>query len=100
MKPLIYNDILAAAACVSGMGDPMPAVRRLLREADLAQSYVQRHHAAHPVFGDGSLMAAALRHGRHGDVSFATHRGRAAWVAVLTALQGHDVSLRRSRCSG
>lgn len=34
---------------------------RLLREADLAHEYFKRKRRTHPIWGDGSLMTAALR---------------------------------------
>lgn len=89
MKPLIYNDILAAASCVSGADDPAAIMRGLIREAETAERHQRVSGRAHPVFGDGSLMAAALRHGRHGDARFASRQGRAAWTAALAALQLH-----------
>lgn len=89
MKPLIYNDILAAVACVSGREDALSAARDVLCDAECADRYRRSHGRAHPVLGDGSLMAAALRHQRHGDTSFASAQGRSAWIAVLEAVQAH-----------
>ena len=87
MKPLIYNDVLAAVAYVSGQENPENLARALLRDAELAHRHVRACRTAHPVFGDGSLMTAALRHRWRGDASFATAQGRAAWMAVLAAVQ-------------
>lgn len=81
--------MLAAVGYASGLEHPARALHRLLCEADQAERHVALYHAAHPVFGDGSLMAAALRHQRHGDARFASAQGRAAWIAVLTAVQAH-----------
>lgn len=91
MKPLIYNDVLAAVSVVSALSprDRRKAIRTLLVEAELAHAYVRSFHSAHPVFGDGSLMTAALRHPTKGDVRFATEQGRSAWLCVLDAVQRH-----------
>lgn len=89
MKPLIYNDILSAVACISGQDNPDRAISDLIRAAETADAHRRLHFAPHPRFGDGSLMAAALRFGRHGDASFRTPTGRSAWISVLTALQRH-----------
>lgn len=88
MIPVIYNDVLAAVSVVAAAP---PSRRRavmagLIETAEIAARYRGLHHAAHPVYGDGSLMAAALRHARHGDTSFQTRDGLAAWHCVLTAL--------------
>lgn len=93
MKPLIYNDVLAAVSVVAGVAPEARAslAADLIRQADLADAYRQAHCAAHPVFGDGSLMTAALRFGHRGPASFQCRRGLAAWIAVLSALQArHD----------
>jgi len=89
VTPVIYNDVLAAVAFVSSVpaaGRPA-AIARLLTEAQIASDYKRRHLAAHPIFGDGSVMTAALRHARHGDVSFASVEGLDAWLCVLAALR-------------
>ena len=62
MRPVLHGDVVAAARAIYAMPgqDRREAVRRLLREA----SWADRHRAdtgqAHPFWGDGSLMAAAL----------------------------------------
>ena len=88
MSPVIYNDVLAAVSVVAGHPPECRATvaTALIREADLADAYRQAQGAAHPVFGDGSLVTAALRHGRRGAVSFQCPCGLAAWIAVLEAL--------------
>ncbi|WP_456299100.1 DUF7742 family protein [Marivita geojedonensis] len=85
---MIYNDVLAAVSVVAAVSAEQRAavVARLLREADLAESHRLIHGAAHPVFGDGSLMAAALRYQRRGSASFQDREGLAAWRCVIDAL--------------
>lgn len=89
MIPVIYNDVLAAVSAVSGAA---PECRdsvavALIRQADVAEAYRRSHCAAHPVFGDGSLLASSLRYGRRGDASFQTGEGLSAWICVLNALK-------------
>ena len=88
MKPVIYNDVLAAVSAISDLPPQRrrSAIARLLDEAERADAYRVTHRAAHPVFGDGSLMAAALRLERRGDASFQTRNGLHAWLCVLNAL--------------
>lgn len=88
MTPVIYNDVLAAVSVVAAVPAAQQGhvMARLLEEADLAEAHRHTHHAAHPVHGDGSLMAAALRHDRHGSTSFQSRIGLEAWLCVLTAL--------------
>lgn len=89
MKPVIYNDVLAAVSAVSCAAPECraSAAAALIRDANRAERYRRAHCAAHPVFGDGSLMAAAVRYGRGGDVSFQTVDGLSEWICVLTALR-------------
>ena len=88
MKPVIYNDVLAAVSAVSDLPPERRklAITRLLDEAERADAYRITHSAAHPVFGDGSLLTAALRLERRGTTSFQTRDGLQAWLCVLNAL--------------
>ena len=88
MTPVIYNDVLAAVSLVAAAPPERQAnvAAELIREADLAEAYRLRYRAAHPVFGDGSLIAAALRHDRRGSCSFQSLEGLSAWLCVLNVL--------------
>lgn len=106
MIPVIYNDVLAAVSAVAGAA---PECRdsvavALIRQADLAEDYRRSYCAAHPVFGDGSLMASSLRYGRRGDASFQTIEGLSAWICVLSALKTRlvqpDAQLMQRRAVG
>lgn len=95
MTPVIYNDVMAAVSVLSAApperhGEMIVA---LIREADQAELYRKRYRSAHPVFGDGSLMGAALRHAHRGSVSFECAAGLTAWIGVLEALRvRHETS--------
>lgn len=62
MRTITHGDVTAAARAVR----PLPpaarrrAVRSLLAKADAADRFRKRFGRAHPVWGNGSLMAAAL----------------------------------------
>ena len=89
MRPLGPGDLDCAVAVV--MRQP-PVERkavaaRLLFEADVADRYRKRLGRAHPVYGSGSVLSAALRwpdgpRGRVYDASYC-----AALIVVLTAVQ-------------
>lgn len=88
MTPVIYNDVLAAVSVVAAAQPDRQAevIAELIHDADLAEAYRLKYRAAHPVFGDGSLIAAALRHDRRDRCSFQNMEGLTAWLCVLSAL--------------
>ena len=89
MRPVLPGDLDCAVAVV--MAQP-PETRadvaaKLLAQADLADRYRKRLGRAHPIYGTGSLMSAALGwpvgpRRRVYDASYC-----AALIVVLTALQ-------------
>ncbi|MCL3883721.1 hypothetical protein [Marivita sp. GX14005] len=89
MRPVIYNDVLAAVSFAASIPPDgrKAAIARIIADAEAAARYRMRSGAAHPVFGDGCLMAAALRHGRRGSTSFACPDALDAWLCVLGALR-------------
>lgn len=62
MEPLL-GDVTAAAAalCVVPPGRRGWVLARMMREAVSADAHRARFRRAHPIWGDGSLMTAALR---------------------------------------
>jgi hypothetical protein len=89
VRPLLPGDLDCAVAVV--MGQPPEAragvAALLLAQADLADRYRKRLGRAHPAFGTGSLMSAALNwpegpRRRVYDASYC-----AALIVVLTAVQ-------------
>lgn len=89
MKPVLYNDVLAAVSYLSGVApvSRKAALDRLMMEVDWAEGYAQTYNAAHPVFGDGTLMAAAMRYGVRGSTCFQSVDSLSVWISVLTALK-------------
>lgn len=89
MRPLMPGDLDCAVAVVMRQSpeDRADVAERLLFEADVADRYRKRLGRAHPVYGSGSLMSAALgwpcgAGGRVYDASYC-----AALIVVLTAVQ-------------
>lgn len=62
MRALLHGDVVAAARAIYAMPgyERRQAVRRLLNEAEWADRHRADTGRAHPFWGDGSLMAAAL----------------------------------------
>lgn len=61
MRRCLPGDLLSAAACIAAAdtAEWRPLADRLLTEADAAHRYAKRFGRAHPVWGNGSLMARA-----------------------------------------
>ena len=89
MRPLLPGDLDCAVAVVMAQPpeDRPRVAAQLLAQADVADRYRKRLGRAHPVFGTGSLMSAALgwpdapRGGVY-DASYCV-----ALIVVLTAVQ-------------
>ncbi len=64
MRPLLPGDLDQAARAMLAVPEPRRGAlaRRLVAEARAADRYRRRCGLAHPRWGDGSLMAAAMRH--------------------------------------
>lgn len=63
MREPLHGDAVSVARVLLGARpDRRPWVlARLIREAELAHRHFRRLGCAHPLWGDGSLMTAALR---------------------------------------
>ncbi|MEQ3625332.1 MAG: hypothetical protein ABNH26_10405 [Celeribacter sp.] len=63
MRSVLIGDLLAAAQVLAAVPERARAGRLdcLLRGAALAERHRQRTGRAHPRYGDGSLMAAAMK---------------------------------------
>ena len=64
MRPVMHGDVVSAACAVL----PLPALQRrgailrMLAQARAADAYRKRFGRAHPLWGNGSLMAVARGH--------------------------------------
>ena len=63
MRPVLHGDIVAGARVLLAVNeaDRAALIGHMLDEAGWADAHRKRTGRAHPVWGDGSLMAAALR---------------------------------------
>lgn len=61
MRPVLHGDMTAAARALLSLPDGARrgAFDRMLLEAEAADKYRKKLGIAHPVWGNGSLMAAA-----------------------------------------
>jgi hypothetical protein len=62
MRPVLQMDVTSAARALLDVApDARPAcIRRLIDRADAADRYRRRTRRAHPLWGNGTLMAAAM----------------------------------------
>ncbi len=61
MRPVLHGDVSAAARALlaAPQWERQKLCALLIAEADLADQHVRRTGDLHPIFGNGSLMAAA-----------------------------------------
>ncbi|WP_456300435.1 DUF7742 family protein [Thalassococcus lentus] len=92
MRPVLPDDLFAAArACLA----VPPHVRfahaqSLVGAAMVADAYRQRNNRLHPVFGGGTLMAAALAHEQVSEARVDNADFRECLIDVLRALRCLD----------
>lgn len=63
MRPLLPGDLIAAARVLLAVpeAERPVAIRRMIAEAEIADRYRKRLGRGHRLYGNGSLMAAAMR---------------------------------------
>jgi hypothetical protein len=66
MRLPLLGDVVTAALALRAVGEEerLPLLSRLMAEAAAAERHRRETGRNHPFLGDGSLMAAALRHPR------------------------------------
>lgn len=64
MRPVMHGDVVSAACAVLPLPAPQRrgAILRMLAQARAADAYRKRFGRAHPLWGNGSLMAVARGH--------------------------------------
>lgn len=92
MRPLTHGDLVAAACAVLSLRpeDRESGIARMIAQAEAADRFRRRNGRAHPAWGNGSLMAAALMRPRARE-PFLDDREYCACLALVI-----DVLLRRA----
>lgn len=62
MRPVLHGDVVAAARVLlqSPPHEQRTVMRQMLEQASIADLFYKRLKRGHPVWGNGSLMAAAM----------------------------------------
>ncbi|WP_171099741.1 hypothetical protein [Ruegeria sp. HKCCD7255] len=98
MRPVLHGDVSAAARALLAVPatDRERLCGRMIAEAEAADQHVAQTGRLHPVFGNGSLMAAAR--GRHlaDEPGFDNLSYCACFEMVLRHLIRFHANLRRS----
>jgi hypothetical protein len=94
MRPVLHGDVSSAARALLAAPEILRAglCRRLIREAEAAERYVRKTGQMHPIWGNGSLMAAARRRVLAAEPSFDDRDYCACFEEVLRALTEHRAS--------
>lgn len=98
MRPILHGDVgNAARALLAVAPDQRQSLcRRLIAEAEAADAHMRRTGRLHPLWGNGSLMAAARRRMLAGEPGFDDPDYCQCFETVLRALVAHRVSRMRS----
>jgi hypothetical protein len=85
---VLLGDLLCAARALLARPEARRGrlLRRLLAEARAADAWRRVHGRPHPRWGDGSLQAAAVRHGLAPEPGLDDPAYRACLVRVLAAI--------------
>ncbi len=88
MRQILHGDVVAAARVLRAVPEAARPglIARLLDEAHWADLYRKRTGRAHPVWGDGSLMTAALRRAPPPEPTLSDGRYCSCLVQVLQAV--------------
>lgn len=84
MRPVLHGDVVAAACALLAVPDQARAglIRKLIAQAELADRHRLRTGRAHPVWGTGSLMSAAMARPRR-DEPYLDDKDYAACMAEV-----------------
>lgn len=96
MRPVLHGDVVAAARALLAVAeaDRDALSERMLDEAGWADACRKRTGRAHPVWGDGSLMAAALRRGPPPEPLLNDTEYCTCLIRVLEAVVARRLALR------
>lgn len=98
MRPLLHGDVSnAARALLAAPGSCRADLcRRMIAEAEAADAHRERTGRLHPLWGNGSLMAAARRRALADEPGFDDAEYCECFEMVLRELIRHRLSQRRS----
>ena len=93
MRPILHGDVTRAARALLRVPARARAAlcRRMIAEAELADCHVQSTGRAHPIWGNGSLMAAARRRDLADEPSFDDVGYCQCFETVLQSLIAHQL---------
>ncbi len=88
MHEIWLGDAAMAARALCGVGPSRRGwlLRRLMLETRRARLHVARTGTAHPIWGDGSIMAAAMRRHPPSETSLGKGDFRICLISVLRTL--------------
>jgi len=91
MRPVLYGDVSAVARMIYLLPDVDRGERvaRIIECAEVAERHRLKTGRAHPLYGTGSLAAAAQRMARVSRRDFEDDRYCECWIEVLQALLTH-----------
>ena len=88
MRPVLHSDVIAAARAVLAAPVALRAstCARLIQEADWADRFTRRLGKPHPLWGNGTLFAAAQRYKRASEPTFDDPAYCSAFEIVMSLL--------------
>ncbi|RBW60294.1 hypothetical protein [Ruegeria sp. A3M17] len=98
MRPVLHGDVSSAARALlnAAPADRERLCTRMINEAELADIYVGQTGRLHPLFGNGSLMAAARTRSLVDEPSFDDFQYCQCFEMVLRCLVQFRVTRMRS----
>ena len=98
MRPILHGDVSVAARALLAAphADRGRLCARLIAEAEVAHHHVDETGRVHPVYGNGSLMAAAMGHNLADEPSFDDVTYCQCFEMVLHYLIRFHITQRRS----
>ena len=96
MRRCLPGDLFEAAALLAASAEPALLINRLADQADAAHRYAKRFGRAHPLWGNGSLMARVLI--ETGPRDKAPHSAR--FLSALAMVAAHLASRKRCVAAG
>ena len=96
MRRILAGDVAAAARALHAVPDAARAARlaELIARAEAADQHRAATGRAHPLWGGGSLMAAARGQARGPEPDFDDDAYCACWIAVLEGLIAYRAGAR------